>query len=41
VPNEMTKNLTFDHADLVLPSLEGTQLEDLLRNLGVDGLRPW
>ncbi|MCD6495453.1 HAD-IA family hydrolase [Candidatus Bipolaricaulota bacterium] len=41
VPNEMTKNLTFDHADLVLPSLEGTHLEDLLRNLGVDGLRPW
>ncbi len=40
VPNEMTKNLPFDHADLVLPSLAGVALEDLLRKLGMDGVRP-
>jgi HAD superfamily hydrolase (TIGR01509 family) len=40
VPNEMTKNLAFDHADLVLPSLAGTSMEELLRKIGVDGERP-
>ena len=40
IPNEMTKNLSFDHADLVLPSLAGTNLEELLRKMGLDGVRP-
>jgi HAD superfamily hydrolase (TIGR01509 family) len=39
VPNEMTKNLSFDHADLVLPSLEGTSLEKLLQQIDRDGVR--
>ena len=40
VPNEMTRNLSFDHADLILPSLAGTNLEELLRKIGMDGVRP-
>lgn len=40
VPNEMTKNLIFDHADLVLPSLAGTSLEELLRKIGADDVQP-
>jgi HAD superfamily hydrolase (TIGR01509 family) len=31
VPNEMTRGLCFDHADLVLDSLEGINLDDILR----------
>ena len=31
VPNEMTKGLCFDHADLVLSSLAGVDLGELLR----------
>ncbi len=40
VPNEMTNNLSFDHADLVLPSLAGVSLEKLLRKIDTDGVRP-
>jgi len=40
VPNEMTRSLSFDHADLVLPSLAGMSLDELLRKLGMDGVRP-
>ncbi|MCD6136647.1 HAD family hydrolase [Candidatus Bipolaricaulota bacterium] len=40
VPNEMTRNLSFDHADLVLPSLAGTSLDELLRKLSGNGVRP-
>lgn len=40
VPNEMTNNLSFDHADLVLSSLAGVSLEELLRKLRSDGVRP-
>ena len=40
VPNEMTKNLSFDHADLVLSSLTGVSLEEILRKIGMDGVRP-
>jgi HAD superfamily hydrolase (TIGR01509 family) len=39
VPNEMTNNLSFDHADLVLSSLQGTSLDELLRKIGADGVR--
>lgn len=38
VPNEMTSNLSFDHADLVLPSLAGVKLEELLQKLDNDGV---
>ncbi len=40
VPNEMTRNLSFDHADLVLPSLAGMSLDELLRKLSGNGVRP-
>ena len=40
VPNEMTSCLSFVHADLVLSSLAGTSLEELLRKMGMDGVRP-
>jgi len=31
VPNEMTRGLCFDHADLVLCSLDGVNLGEILR----------
>jgi len=40
VPNEMTNNLSFNHANLVLPSLAGVSLEKLLRKIDTDGVRP-
>jgi len=40
VPNEMTRGSSFEHADLVLPSLAGVDLDGLLSRLGMNGVRP-